>query len=203
MSKWESKPWGFEYRTPPAAIFATPRITKIALKLCQNLAITSLKRDSVTYGCPPSLLDYMTTGGLTKLEAEYLLLTLTIRPETKLPMRVAWGVSHSLKPSPRIWFRDDWAPQNKEIYNTIIGKLPKKTPDIIIYGLNEGRGNVATIPIPGFTVIEHRHPDDTEEDGCIWIGLPWELRVKTLDKTIATTIINAIKKHVKHIKGGK
>ncbi|MDD4996368.1 MAG: hypothetical protein PHW15_02780 [Patescibacteria group bacterium] len=41
------QPWGFEYRTPPAAIFTTKEIAYITLKLAKNLAETIVEKDIV------------------------------------------------------------------------------------------------------------------------------------------------------------
>jgi len=37
LSAWESKPWGFEYRTPPAGIFKDPQTARIVLTAAKNV----------------------------------------------------------------------------------------------------------------------------------------------------------------------
>lgn len=39
LSAYETKDWGFEYRTPPAAIFINPNITKLAFNICYYITI--------------------------------------------------------------------------------------------------------------------------------------------------------------------
>jgi hypothetical protein len=42
LSAYETKPWGFEYRTPPAAIFSTPHMLRMALTYFRMCCIETL-----------------------------------------------------------------------------------------------------------------------------------------------------------------
>lgn len=68
LGAYEVKPWGFEYRTPPALIFATPEIARIHLKIAKNIVENFIKNEEITYNDPPTAEDYMRIAGLTEKE---------------------------------------------------------------------------------------------------------------------------------------
>lgn len=156
------------------------------LKLSRNLVARFFKGKVIAYNYPPFAEDFIETGGLTKLETEYLVNILTSGPAAKLPLRVAWSATPA-KTKPTIKFYDDWAPEVKDHYS----KALKGSQDVVLYGLAAERGDVATFPCPGTDLIDHKHHNQTE--GSIWLGLPWKLRTEIPN----AGIIASIKKHIK------
>lgn len=45
LGAWEQKNWGFEYRTPPAAVFQNPTICRIAMKIARNITEKYINED--------------------------------------------------------------------------------------------------------------------------------------------------------------
>jgi len=62
------QPWGFEYRTPPASVFATKEIAYITMKLAKNL-LEALNKESIAVTIPLEEKDYYKF--LTEEEAKY------------------------------------------------------------------------------------------------------------------------------------
>lgn len=66
----ETKPWGFEYRTPPAAIFRTPEFARLAMKICKNVVEAYINCQTIIVNESPSFEDYWNYAGLTPREYE-------------------------------------------------------------------------------------------------------------------------------------
>ncbi|WP_211230125.1 putative amidoligase domain-containing protein, partial [Desulfovirgula thermocuniculi] len=91
LSAWEDKPWGFEYRTPPAAVFSNPRVARTVLKLARNLVTKFYSGRALEYNDPPGVEDYIRVGGLTEREAAYLVEFFRQGVPRSLRIRAAWG----------------------------------------------------------------------------------------------------------------
>jgi len=203
---WRQQPHGFEYRTPPAAVFANPKIAEITLKLARNLVALFYSQKAIEYNSPPRKADYVNIGGLTEKQAEYFLEFFSKKKEEKRRywVRAAWGVS-SPASGPMIIFRDEWNSENKEtLYEYLGKKLPKNTK-VTLYGLKAERGSVATIPgIPGAEVLSDPPHPPRDADGHIQIGLPWSIRMEGTDKTLLKKAATAIARYCRSAsKGGR
>jgi hypothetical protein len=70
-SAYESKNWGFEYRTPPAMIFANPVIAELALRICANVTESYVnRRVFLVSGQVGDFEDYFNYAKFTKKDYE-------------------------------------------------------------------------------------------------------------------------------------
>ena len=204
VGDWRSQAHGFEYRTPPAAVFANPKVARIVLKLARNLVTVFYSGKPVEYNNPPQEADYVKVGGLTENEAEYFLAFFSKRQEDqRFWIRAAWGLGSPVS-GPTVIFRDEWLPQNRETLYTRLKKLPKRTK-VVLYGLSAQRGSVATIPgIPGADVLSDPPRPPRDAEGNIWIGLPWNLRMQETDRPVLEEAAAAIARYCRSAsKGGE
>jgi len=71
LGAYETKGWGFEYRSAPALIFMTPEITRLAYKIAQNITnrfVNGVKE--FTYKYPIGFKELVDTAGLEPEEAQ-------------------------------------------------------------------------------------------------------------------------------------
>lgn len=66
----ETKPWGFEYRTPPAAIFRSPEFARLAMKICKNVVEAFVNCQTIIVNETPTFEDYWNYAGFTPREYE-------------------------------------------------------------------------------------------------------------------------------------
>ena len=72
MSAYESKPWGFEYRTPPAAIFWNPEFARLSMKICQEVTACYINKQTIRVTSPaPVKEDYLNYCGFTEEEYDH------------------------------------------------------------------------------------------------------------------------------------
>jgi len=64
------QPWGYEYRTPPSAIFAFPEIARIAVKMCKVLTECYINGQTMEINQPLQFEDYWNYAGLIPKEYE-------------------------------------------------------------------------------------------------------------------------------------
>lgn len=66
---YEAKPWGFEYRTPPAAIFATPEFARLSMKICKEVTECYHNEQVIRVTTPdPIKEDYLNYCGFSEEE---------------------------------------------------------------------------------------------------------------------------------------
>lgn len=58
MGAYETKPWGFEYRTPPAAIFNWPEFARLSMKICKNVTECFINGQTIIINEQPEFEDY-------------------------------------------------------------------------------------------------------------------------------------------------
>ncbi len=160
LSDWESKPWGFEYRTPSAVIFADPKIAYISLKIIQNITKLAIQRKEISYERPlPTVEDYCRVGGLQKSEAEYFL---NFIKNDRFKVVVNWYsilgfwriVPHRKTRPLMVEFEDEWDELIKNYVKEKVKRWRLKKPiKITLFGLHEKRGKVNTIPVPGYRTV--------------------------------------------------
>ncbi|MCD6125283.1 hypothetical protein J7J62_08965 [bacterium] len=177
LSSWESKPWGFEYRTPSAAIFLNPNIAKIVLKLVKNIVIKAIKEKIIKYNASfPSIDDFMKVGGLTKKEAEQLINFYGNKHYLGYRLYDYWLIDKNKKYQRKTYplnlsFSDEWDDTVKNLLNKWACHLRlNRLISITLFGLREDRGKVNTIKVPGYEVIQHESANDYR------IGVAWEIR---------------------------
>lgn len=74
LSQYESKGWGFEYRSAPAIIFMNPLITRIVYKIAKNITHKFVNLNKkISYNAPIGRQDLIETASLTETEADYYL----------------------------------------------------------------------------------------------------------------------------------
>ena len=194
LSSYESKNWGFEYRTPSAAIFLFPSIARIILKLAKNIVMKAIRNQVIRYNNPPILEDYVKLG-LTKNEAQKLL------DFYKTKNYLGYNVIGYWLNNKRIYqrktypltleFEDRWSFYTKKNLLEWAKHMKLKRPiTLVLYGLMESRGKVNTIRIPGYGVIQH---EKSESSGGYAIGICYDLRQGANDYKI----IKAIRKYLR------
>lgn len=194
LSAWEEKPWGFEYRTPPAAIFANPKIARIVLKLVRNLVTRYYREQKIEYNDHPEMEDYVRVGGLTEKEAIYLMNFFRQECPDRLHMRAAWGIERP-KRNLEVIFRDDWLPERKQWFRRALQKKLREG-EIVLYGLASSRGFVATIFIPGLqglgVLCDSLPYPPVDDRGRLWVGLPWSIRMEDVPETTLQKVVDAV-----------
>lgn len=213
---YEIKPWGFEYRTPPALIFATPDIARISLKIAKNVTDEFFKQKEITYNIPVTMEDYMRIAKLTKEEAEIFKDFITSPHKYKGKSVIySWTGKEIKKQTLYLVFKDEWNSRIKtaveKAFRSEFCKKREKKITIVLYGLKESRGMVSTI---GFADIEKLPPDDrpethpndlieTENGIEIHIGIPFIIRNNWEEYSLRKDLmIGAIKAEVKRLEPG-
>jgi len=171
LSDWESKPWGFEYRTPSAVIFADPTIARISLKMVQNITRLAIQGKEINYKYPPTVEDYCRVGGLGKKEVEQFLNFIRNAHRYKTSILGFWKLVPARKTwPPELRFEDEWNPKVVDYITEKVRRWRLKKPiKITLFGLHEKRGKVNTIPVPGYKVIKVTVGSD-------WIGVARTIR---------------------------
>lgn len=70
LGKFESKPWGFEYRSAPAAIFHWPEFARLAMKICKFVTEAYINAQTIIVNAEPTFEDYWNYCGLFPREYE-------------------------------------------------------------------------------------------------------------------------------------
>ncbi|MEM1967748.1 MAG: hypothetical protein QXO86_07770 [Nitrososphaerota archaeon] len=177
LGEWEKKSWGFEYRTPPAVIWANPEVARIILKLAKGVVEKLLSERELEVeisqggkATAKSLMEF-----LTPEETETFLRFVEHWESESSPVKVYknWGLAES--PPPLVRFRDEWGEERKATLRRVAEKTLGDIPGIVFYGLRQDRGFVSTIP-GGATEMQGDYPKSFVCDGVLWIGLPYEFR---------------------------
>jgi hypothetical protein len=184
LSYYESKNWGFEYRTPPAIIFYNPTLTRIVLKLIRNLVdrYINVKKD-IVYNKPITQDDLVNIGELTENEARYYtskLAHLRTLIGTGSVIEARWGKNVDKKDEKFIiTFSDDWLEIIRtnfttELQQTVGTQKINKSVIINFFGFKTERGLVSNIKIERMELISDKQV--IGNDGVIRIGLPFSFR---------------------------
>lgn len=217
LGRYENKPWGFEYRTPPAAIFVDPEIARISLAICQGIVVTYLKGNSIRYQDPPMADDYTRICDLTCEDTEKFVNFLEnysskgLEQGQVLAYWLGKDIIPGLPPNHPVIreFRDEWNPAVRELacpqleqgLASLSPEDSSKIDEIILYGLNRDRGLVSNLPILGMRIMSPSVPLlFGNEDGGIglYVGLPYIVR-KYIDDWKIFPIIDTIIQYIKDI----
>lgn len=195
-----SQPWGFEYRTPPSAIFYNKKIATVALKIAKNLVYKYLnaKGKTLEYNYPPVYEDYKKIVGLTK--ADYKTLKkwsykIEELIHNKPYLVAAWGANKKFKLAKiknntiynvYITQADSWV---EECFNMLYSELEeaikpltkkhKINIKIHLFGYREDRNLASNIYISdGWGMVDYPSYNGKSGDTITFsIGLPFSVRM--------------------------
>ena len=202
LSNFETKDWGFEYRTPSAAIFAHPEIARISMKIIKNLTKLATKGKQIEYNDPPTEEDYVRVAKLTKKEAAMFLEFVNNPPKPPYSILQFWKLklnnTRRKKTFPlEIIFTDEW---NHKIANKVADWAKtlrlKKPVKLVLFGLREDRGKVTSgIRVKGYKRISHTYTENDKRK----VGIAWHLR-QNLDDV--AKIFKPLRRYIKINFGG-
>jgi len=214
---YREQPWGFEYRTPPSAIFYNKKISTIALKIAKNIVYKylSVKGKPIEYSCPPTQDDYKKYAGLRY--SEYKAFTKLSKKLTELVrdkeyLVAAWrdNKNYKLAKSPKNKFvvniskSDTW---NDECFTLIKNAIEPQLNNLAqmycsninlnLFGYRDDRGLTSNIDIDGWGYVEYNYYT-TYPELRFSIGMPYKVRNDKYDARdwipeIKEGIVRAIK----------
>lgn len=183
LGAYECKPWGFEYRTPPASYYIHPETVRVVYKLAKGVVKTLLKEGKLVAekdGSIPSFKSLLRF--LTEREARLFLAIPGIYWEKGEIDYALWGVNIPEPPRVKVEFRDDWNTPNMEVFlkevKKVKGCFPKGTV-LHLYGLKSSRGFVFAIPSSPLR-MEGDFPHPWRQGREVFAGLPYEIRVERI-----------------------
>jgi hypothetical protein len=187
MSAYETKPWGFEYRTPPAAIFLRPEVLSSVLRIIKAVIMAYFSREGVALEPCDEEIDRLNIRAEWQILQEFIANYLTIDKDVLKNWRV-----RRYRPKPRvdIFFYDDWSSDIRifvrlklaEKINKVANRLNKKgIYRLILFGFKEARGNVCNFKSQIFEYIDFVYTSDKRERA---FGLPYSVRVGELTEEL-------------------
>jgi hypothetical protein len=211
---FENKSYGFEYRTPPAAVFAHPKMLFVTAKIVQNLVTRYLNGFEFSIADnrnETSKEELITQIGLTEQQAQYYMEFINDFRRTMdytMNVAVAWnrGSAKNIKankekkpthaPKFILELHDDWNEEVRSDLERRIRMIPianKENPiSVTIYGLNGKRGKaVAGMDIAGFEQVPHPNSDNGR-GRTVYLGIARPYRSGELSSTERETTANAI-----------
>jgi len=199
-SLYREQPWGFEYRTPPSAIFYNKKISTIALKIAKNIVYKYLnaKGKPITYSLPPTQEDYKKYACLTANEyktflkvakkvtklvrdRKYLVASWKDNKKYKLPKQKSREFIVNITKSDT--WRDDCFSMIKDNLKPKLHELAKHFKSDInlnLFGYREDRGLVSNIDINCWDYVDYSYWS-TNPTLTFSIGLPFIVRNNLLD----------------------
>jgi len=206
-SAYEPKSYGFEYRTPPSAIYATPKMAHITLKLTKNIVERYIRRKvfELENQKASKFQELITYGGLTPDQAKYFWsFTRNFKKTEKYNRNVLayWRSDAKHKPVPKtppfnIRFNDDWDMSIRDLVSIAIQSIkikPSIPIDVCLYGLKEDRGTV----VAGFESTQYErisHPNHSDQH-LIILGLPFHFRMSHFSVDGRDALIEEVKQHI-------
>lgn len=198
LSAYEIKPYGFEYRTPSAAVFANPQICSIVFKIVRNLTKTYFESQEIEiendFNGKATNNDLRLIGGLNDLEVAYyrnFIKSFKITTNYTESIIGAWVENMTRERitrqprQPRINVlvnfneNDTFSSQLKTLLSRIKGYEGQQ---ITFFGLAEFRG---TNILSGIKMKGYRNILSVRNEGqkCFSIGLPYWIRTIDLNGT--------------------
>ncbi|MCD6124308.1 hypothetical protein J7J62_03955 [bacterium] len=203
LSSYETKDWGFEYRTPSAAIFAHPEIARISMKIIKNLTKLAVMKKEIQYNRLPTEEDYIKIAGLSKKEAATFLAFVNEPPKPPYSILEFWKIKPPKGEKRRVTyplevrFGDEWMDGvARKVIKWANSLRLKKPVRMILFGLKESRGKVTSgIKVRGYKLIEHEY---TKNDKAK-VGIAWHLRqgIDDIEK-----IFKPLRRYIKENLGG-
>jgi len=215
IGQYEFKPWGLEYRTPPAAIYHDPEMLHVCLKMARNLAEIYLSQtEALAYEEPPSQDDYIRLAGITYEEYKYFKNFISAYrklPATRKRAVIAtWlNIPHDERPRAvrtQFYFRDTWNEDAREAMNAALaGTRARYIHTVYLYGISASkRGIVCSHLVKGTGwPILLKPPYNRIRGDAMYIGLPATARYEegweTYTEAIAETIKEQLSSYDKHM----
>jgi hypothetical protein len=206
LSAYETKPWGFEYRTPPAAIFLKPEVLKAVLAIMKGVLKAYFNGGVALY---PNEAEIARLG----LEEYWAVLNEFIKNYPRMDKDVlrSWRVAVKVEPRIELIFGDDWRGEvkffvKKLFFERVSKRLVKKLNGIGVYkvvffGLKKERGEVCNFDSEFFTKIDFNY----RVSNGIAFGFPWVVRMpeiftedlKEKWKKVIDEVVAELKKRVR------
>jgi hypothetical protein len=215
LGQYRTQPHGFEYRTPPSAIFGHPTMTLVTMKLAQQIMQLYFKRHSfwVNPTGEPSVEELMQVG-LTEGEASYYLDYIKKFKEQdpyKYNIASYWDnkkfkktvpkvkkAAPNLPPNFNIQFSDDWEPVIRIRLTEAVRSIrtTRRSVPVRFFGLAEQRGLVCCgLDIRGFSATPY--PQGGNPQYLLLAGLPFAFRMGRLESSQVEQIISDIKRAIR------
>ena len=203
LSTYRIQPWGFEYRVPPASVFAHPYFARLCLKICRMVTFTCFDKkwfsytladnhqNEVTYNTP-TLADYKKVCHFKEYEYRdfmEFISRLQHEGEAEKDMLNKWDVPMNTQARPErvrrprttinIYFSDDWLTSRRAALTQVLRETfhsLHRNVNIHLFGLREDRGHQTY----GFHIEGY---DIANLSTTIWngtslsLGVPWNLRM--------------------------
>ncbi|MCI4463697.1 MAG: hypothetical protein JHC30_05970 [Caldisericum sp.] len=189
LGAYETKPWGFEYRTPPSAIFLKSSVLYSVLKVIKRVISAYFTLDGVSVLPTDEEIDRLCIrkewGTLNDFIARY--------SELDKDVLKQWRIKR-IKPESRVdlVFRDDWDSEVKEFVSSVLAsklskfakKLNKKgIYRVILFGFGQSRGMVCNFESSIFERLDFVYNVNEDERA---FGLPYSVRVAVLTDDLKT-----------------
>jgi len=178
LSAYETKSWGFEYRTPPAAIFLSPDVLKAVLVIMKGVLKAYFNGGVALY---PGEEEVKRLG----LEKHWEVLNKFINDYAELDKDVLkqWRVNVKVEPKVELSFGDDWRGEVKNfVRDLFFKKVNKKMMKrlnkrgiyrVVFFGLRKERGEVCNFESSVFKRIDFSY---SVSRGAAF-GFPWVVRM--------------------------
>ncbi|MGC8766970.1 MAG: putative amidoligase domain-containing protein [Brevinematia bacterium] len=204
LTAYKSKPWGFEYRSLPAYVFATPELALIVLKLVKKSIKYLLENQCIEINDGKELWNKL----LSHKEIKKLEFYIENQDKVHFLINQNWKLP---KPKVKVFFSDDWDPKIKDYVKELIVKKEKifqkyNVFRLHLFGFKQERGIVSNIPLTNCNIIDNFPPfNDNESMEFMSIGFPYKFRTEHSQDVLETwkVWIEDIIKFVISTKGGK
>jgi hypothetical protein len=178
LSAYEVKPWGFEYRTPPAAIFLKPDVLKAVLVIMKGVLKAYFNGGVALY---PVEEEIKRLG----LERYWEVLNKFINDYAAFDKDVLkqWRVGVKIEPKVELSFGDDWKEEVKNFvrdlfFKKVSKRLMKRLNErgvyrVVFFGLRKERGEVCNFESSVFRKIDFNY----SVSNGVAFGFPWVVRM--------------------------
>jgi hypothetical protein len=204
LGEYETKDYGWEYRTPPASFYADPEMIRIVYKLTKGLVEFLLREGEISYET--------LEGGRAKPE-EYLRFLTQEEAEHFLAFPERWAKGEIIPfvpmediPQVLFTFRDEWDDDNAWVFKEALKYLPVKRPvKLVLYGLAQRRGDYFAIPtateewrlkeeFPKVPFVEGAIPE-------VWVGVPYRFRrVVEIPEALLEEFVSWVEEYLAQLK---
>jgi hypothetical protein len=204
LGEYETKDYGWEYRTPPASFYADTEMIRIVYKLTKGIVEFLLKEGEISYEVledgrakPEEYLRF-----LTEEEAEYFLAFPEKWARGEIPPFVPMGEI----PQVLFTFRDEWDDENAWVFKEVLKYLPVSRPiRLVLYGLAQRRGDYFALPTaPEEWRLQEEFPKVPFIEGAIpevWVGVPYRFRrVVEIPEAILEEFVSWVEEYLAQLK---
>lgn len=205
LSEARQQPHGFEYRSPPAAIFQNPAITCIVLKLARNLTKKYLNGDFLSYNDTPTEEDYIKVGNITKSQAKYFIKFCNGGYKSSNNVVKEWlqpRAPDKVISYPSVIFRDSWYSDIRRNLRKELGKISVSRPiTVVLYGLsNKVHGiNKCTLPMGNISSIAVSKPIWNSDRTSLQVGVSFDRRHDNYDIVFGNALVKTIAEKLQEV----